>query len=62
MTVIWLKAGEPENQLLTAHHDLFGHPAFAVIDGEGKVVQRLPGTQTETVLRKAIATFWGENG
>jgi thiol:disulfide interchange protein len=60
--VIRLNTGEPEDQQLMADCDLVGHPALAVMDDDGKVVQRLPGAHAETVLRQAIATFLEPNG
>lgn len=61
VSILRLNAGELDNQQLMADYAVVGHPAFAVIDAEGKVIQRLIGAQTETTLRGAITSMLGEN-
>lgn len=56
-----LDAGMPENQQLMAQYDVFGHPAFAVIDAKGDVVERFIGAQPADALRKAIMKSIGDS-
>jgi hypothetical protein len=54
VTIVQLNAGQPANAELQSQYDLRGHPSFAVLDGDGQVVQRLFGPQAEGVLRQAV--------
>ena len=56
VAVIQLNAGQQANVELQSRYDLHGHPSFALIDGEGLVVQRFFGSQEEGVLRQAMMT------
>lgn len=54
VAVVQLNAGQMANADLQSQYDLRGHPSFAVLDGDGQVVQRLFGPQAEDVLRQAM--------
>jgi thioredoxin-like negative regulator of GroEL len=56
VTVIRLNAGQKDNAELQSQLDLRGHPTFAVLDNQGRVVQRFIGPQTEAALRQAMAS------
>lgn len=60
VVVIRLNAGEPANQQLMSNYGRSGHPAFAVLDDGGNVVQRLFGSPTEAALREAMVAVSGE--
>ncbi len=52
--VLQLNADETENIQLQQQYGLRGHPTFAVLDRNGRVVQTFIGPQAEEVLREAI--------
>ena len=54
ISVVKLDAADQANVRLQQSYGLRGHPAFAVIDGEGQLVQTLIGPQPEEVLREAL--------
>ena len=54
--VLQLNANETENVQLQQQYGLRGHPTFAVIDRNGRVVQTFIGPQTKEVLYEAITT------
>ena len=49
-----LDANETENAQLQQQYGLRGHPTFAVLDRNSRVVQTFIGPQAEEVLREAI--------
>ena len=51
-----LDANETENAQLQQQYGLRGHPTFAVLDRNGRVVQTFIGPQAEEVLREAITS------
>lgn len=53
-TVQQLSAAEQANAELQAQYDVRGHPSFVILDGEGRVVQRFFGPQTEETLHLAL--------
>lgn len=55
VTISRLNAAEPANVQLQQEYGLRGHPSFAVLDGDGRVVQVFIGPQTEETLRAALA-------
>ena len=54
VTVSLLDADEEENGQLQKKYGLRGHPTFAVLDQNGRVVQTFIGPQGEEVLHEAI--------
>ena len=52
--VLQLNANETENVRLQQQYGLRGHPTFALLDRNGRVVQTFIGPQAEEVLREAI--------
>lgn len=56
VTVLQLDVGQQANAELQSQYDLRGHPSFVVLDGDGLVVQRFLGPQTEGALRQAMLT------
>lgn len=60
ITVQRLRADEPENEALMATLGLRGHPAFAIIDEEGRVRHTFFGPQETAVLRAALADVAAE--
>lgn len=56
IAVVQLNAGQRDNAELQSQLDLRGHPSFAVLDGDDRIVQRFFGPQTEATLRQAIVT------
>ena len=52
--VLQLNANETENAQLQQQYGLRGHPTFAVLDRNGRVVQRFIGPQAEEVLHEAL--------
>ena len=59
VSVLRLDAAQPTNAKLQTEYSLRGHPAFAVLDSEGRVTQRLFGPQTEGVLRQSMEAVAG---
>ena len=53
-SVIELNAGIPANASLQAQYGLRGHPTFAVLDNNNRVIQQFFGPQSEVILREAI--------
>lgn len=49
-----LNAALPEIAEIQNQWDLRGHPSFAVLDSDGRVVVRFLGPQSEETLREAI--------
>ena len=54
ISVVKLDAAEQANVRLQQSYGLRGHPAFAVIDDKGQLVQTFIGPQPEEVLREAL--------
>ena len=54
VSVVQLDAAQPANAGLQVELGLRGHPSFAVLDSEGRVVQRFFGPQTAMVLRESM--------
>lgn len=54
ISVIRLDAQEAENAALQARYGLVGHPAFAILDGDGRIAQSFFGPQTAATLRGAM--------
>jgi thioredoxin-like negative regulator of GroEL len=54
ITVARLDADEEENGQLQQQYGLRGHPTFAVLDRNGRVVQTFIGPQAEGVLHEAL--------
>ncbi len=52
-----LNAAEEANEKLQNQWDLRGHPTFALIDMNDRIVQKLFGPQPEAVLREAMETL-----
>jgi len=52
--VLQMDANETENAQLQQQYGLRGHPTFAVLDQNGRVVQTFIGPQTEEVLHEAL--------
>jgi thioredoxin-like negative regulator of GroEL len=52
--VLQLDANEVENAQLQQQYGMRGHPTFAVLDQNSRVVQTFIGPQTEEVLQEAI--------
>ncbi len=52
--VVQLDANEAENAKLQQQYGLRGHPTFAVLDRNGRVVQTFIGPQAEEVLHEAL--------
>ena len=52
--VLQLDANEAENARLQQQYGMRGHPTFAVLDQNGRVVQTFVGPQVEVVLQNAI--------
>ena len=52
--VLQLDANETKNAQLQQQYGLRGHPTFAVLNRNGRVVQTFIGPQTEEVLHEAI--------
>ena len=52
--VLQLDANETKNAQLQQQYGLRGHPTFAVLDRNGRVVQTFIGPQAEEVLHEAI--------
>lgn len=57
VAIFRLNAAEPANVQLQQEYGLRGHPSFAVLDGDGRVVQVFIGPQTEETLRAALAAL-----
>lgn len=54
--ILRLTAAEPANVRLQQEYGLRGHPSFAVLSGDGRVLQVFIGPQTEETLRVALTT------
>ena len=52
--VLRLDANDPANAQLQQTYALRGHPTFAVLDRNGRVVQTFTGPQPESLLRDAL--------
>jgi hypothetical protein len=59
VSVVQLDAAQSTNAKLQTEYGLRGHPAFAVLDSEGRVTQLLFGPQTERVLRQSMVAVAG---
>ena len=55
-----LDANQQKNADLQRAYDVIGHPAFAILDGQDRVVQRYFGPQTEEILRQSIVAVLDE--
>ena len=60
VAVVRLDVGQKANAELQIQYNLSGHPSFAVLDGDGLVVQRFFGPQAEGVLRQAMLSVAGQ--
>jgi thioredoxin-like negative regulator of GroEL len=49
-----LDAGQPRNAKLQNQWGLRGHPSFAILDDNSRVVQQFFGPQSESALRQAM--------
>lgn len=56
LTVYQLNAADPANVQLQNQYGLRGHPAFAVLDENGRLLQTFLGPQPEATLRQVIET------
>ncbi len=54
MSVFQLDTGQQRNAELQNQWGLRGHPSFAILDDNSRVVQRFFGPQTESALRQAM--------
>ena len=54
VSVLQLNAGQATNARLQAQYGLRGHPSFAIIDKNGRIIERYFGPQSEKVLRDAV--------
>lgn len=54
VSVYQLDSGQPTNAELQNQWGVRGHPSFAILDHNGRVVQRFFGPQPEAILRQAI--------
>ena len=54
ITVLRLNAAEPDNVELQQGFGLRGHPAFAILDENGRTTQTFFGPQSEETLRAAL--------
>ena len=54
VTIVQLDAAQEANATLQSQWGLRGHPSFAVLDGDGRAVERFFGPQQEAILRQAI--------
>ncbi len=54
VAVIRLDAIEADNAALQKEYNLFGHPAFALVDSNGEVASTYFGPQTAETLRQAM--------
>ncbi|HID50544.1 MAG TPA: hypothetical protein EYP41_00705 [Anaerolineae bacterium] len=62
ITVVRLNAAEPENVELQQGFGLRGHPAFAILDENGRTTETFFGPQSEETLRAALtAVVLAEN-
>lgn len=57
--VLQLNADEAENVQLQQQYGLRGHPTFALLDRNGRVVQTFIGPQAEEVLHEALTAVIG---
>ena len=53
-TVLQLDANEAENAKMQQQFGMRGHPTFAILDQNGRVLQTFIGPQTKAVLHDAI--------
>lgn len=54
ISVVRLNAAEPKNVELQQGFGLRGHPAFVVLDGNGRPTETFIGPQSEETLRAAL--------
>ena len=54
VSIVQLDAAQEANAMLQSQWGLRGHPSFAVLDGDGRAVERFFGPQPEAILRQAI--------
>ena len=54
--VLQLNANDVENAQLQQQYGMRGHPTFALLDQNGRVVQTFIGPQVEEVLQEAITS------
>ena len=59
VSVSRLDAAEPEYARLQRQYGVRGHPAFVVLDRDGRIVVSFLGPQAEFVLRLAMAGVSG---
>ena len=55
-----LDALKAENAALQSQHNLYGHPAFAIVDRSGRIVQSFFGPQPIDVLRDGLSAVLSE--
>lgn len=60
VSVVQLNAVQKANTKLQNRLGLRGHPSFAVLDGNGSVVQQFFGPQAEATLREAMESVMGQ--
>ena len=54
VSIVRLDAAQEANAMLLSQWGLRGHPSFAVIDGDGRAIERFFGPTQEATLRQAI--------
>jgi thioredoxin-like negative regulator of GroEL len=54
LTVLQLNAAEIENAQLMQEYGVRGHPSFAILTANGRLLQTFLGPQTKEVLRGEI--------
>ncbi|MGB3717144.1 MAG: hypothetical protein WA996_22210 [Candidatus Promineifilaceae bacterium] len=54
ISIVQLDAAQEANATLQSQWGLRGHPSFAVLDGDGRVIESFFGPQQEVTLRQAI--------
>jgi thioredoxin-like negative regulator of GroEL len=54
VSIVQLDAAQDANATLQSQWGLRGHPSFAVLDDEGRVIESFFGPQQEAFLRQAI--------
>lgn len=60
VAVVRLNGNEEENREIQSRHNLFGHPAFALVTESGEVAASFFGPQDAETLRQAMAAIGRE--
>lgn len=60
VAVARLNGNEAENREIQSRHNLFGHPAFALVNEAGEVTASFFGPQEAETLRQAMAAMLQE--